>query len=264
VQPPSLTRVPRPKDVLCVLAHQDDELAVSTRIARELASGHRVVCVFLTDGGAHGSSPARRDAESLRVLERLGVARDCVLFPGGPERVPDGRLPLHLARGLRLLEEAVRGFRFRRVYTLAYEGGHQDHDAAHLIALAFARSRGLLRRTWQAPLYQGEGRPWRLFRVHRPLAANGRLLRRRLGAGEALRHALLALSYPSQWRTWLGLFPAFAWSRGARRHELLQPVDPAVLGRRPHPGPLLYERLFGFAYEEFAAAARRELGEHLA
>lgn len=246
-----------------MLAHQDDEFVLSTRIARERARGHRVVCVFLTDGAGHGTDPARRDAESRRVLERLGVARECVRFPGGDERVPDGELPRQLSRGLRLLEEAAAGLDVRRIYTLAYEGGHQDHDAAHLISLAFACRRRLLGRTWQAPMYQGAGRAGRLFRVHAPLAANGRVLRRRLGPGEALRHCLLALSYPSQWRTWLGLLPGFVWSRGLRRRELLQPVDPGVLARRPHPGPLLYERLFGFAYEELAAAARRDLGEHL-
>lgn len=247
-----------------MLAHQDDEFAVSTRIARELASGHRVACVFLTDGAARGCAPARRDAESLRALRRLGVDPGWVRFPGGPGRVPDGRLPLHLGRGLALLEQAVQGLGIRRIYTLAYEGGHQDHDAAHLIALAFARRHGLLERTWQAPMYHGAGRPGRLFRVHAPLRENGRPLERRLGRAEALRHALLALSYPSQWRTWLGLFPGFAWSRGLRRREWLQPVDRAAFRRRPHAGPLLYERLFGFAYEEFAAAARRDLGEHLA
>lgn len=257
------TAVTRGKDVLCVLAHPDDESIFSTRISRDLAARHRVFCVYLTDGGAGRASPEVRERESRRMLGSLGVGDRQVFFPGIRHGIPDGGLPLHLTAALGRLEEAVGAAPVRRIYTPAYEGGHQDHDAAHLIALAFASQRGLLRRTWQVPFYHGRGTPWKLFRTHDPLESNGRRLQRRLAAGEALRHTLLVRHYTSQWRTWLGLLPGLAWRRGVLRREWLQPVDPGVLHRRPHPGPLLYERLFGFSYETFREAAERELGELL-
>ena len=46
---------------------------MSTRIARELAWGNAVFCVFLTDGSGHGVAAEERDAESRRMLTELGV-----------------------------------------------------------------------------------------------------------------------------------------------------------------------------------------------
>ena len=92
--------------MLFVLAHQDDECIMSTRIEREIAWGHAVFCVFLTDGSGHGISPRVRDRESRRALTRLGVPAQNLFFPGSAWSIPDGRLVLHLDEGLGLLEEA--------------------------------------------------------------------------------------------------------------------------------------------------------------
>jgi LmbE family N-acetylglucosaminyl deacetylase len=47
------------------------------------------------------------------------------------------------------------------VWTLAWEGGHHDHHAAHLVALAFAAGRGA--RCFEVPLYTGFRRVGRSF-----------------------------------------------------------------------------------------------------
>src|ERR1043165_10179605 len=101
---------------LYVFAHQDDEVAIAPRIARDVAAGARVVCAFLTDGGA----PAVRDAESRAVMAELGVQD--VIFVGFPERA----LVEHLDAAYYALEEIDA----EAIVTLAWEGGHQDHDAA--------------------------------------------------------------------------------------------------------------------------------------
>jgi hypothetical protein len=237
--------------VLFVLAHPDDECAMSPRIARERELGNDPLCVYLTDGLAKGAAPGVREAESRRVLRGLGVADPGILFLGSKHRIPDGGLVLHLDRALHLLEAALEGTDVHRVYCLAHEGGHQDHDASHAVALAFARRRGIGARTWQVPFYTGYGAPWKLFRLLRPLPGTPRVRQRRLPAGLALRHGLLCLGFPSQWKTWIGLFPEFFMRRALQRVDLLQAVDPARLGGRPHSGPLLYEQLQGFPYETF-------------
>jgi LmbE family N-acetylglucosaminyl deacetylase len=255
----------RSKRVLVVLAHQDDECAVSTRIEWERERGHAVTCVFLTDGAARGVDPALRDAESRRVLLGLGVPESEQIFLGSARRFPDGRLVCHLEPCLEALEEALAGRRFDRVYCQAYEGGHPDHDASHLIALALARPRGLLGRTWQFPVYNGYRRPWKLFRVQAPLPREAlRRGDRCLPASVALRHCLLWTHYRSQRRTWLGLAPEQIVRRGLLRREYLTQVRPQALRERPHRGRLLYEALMGFSYDDFRAAAEPFLARHLA
>ncbi|MEA2465759.1 MAG: GlcNAc-PI de-N-acetylase, partial [Acidobacteriota bacterium] len=76
-------------NVVFVFAHQDDEIAFVSRIKVEVARGNRVTCVCLTDGAA-AVSAAIRDAESRRVLGRLGVHDFRVALP--EERIADGAL----------------------------------------------------------------------------------------------------------------------------------------------------------------------------
>lgn len=209
---------------LYVFAHQDDEVAIAPRIARDVASGARVVCAFLTDGGA----PAMRNAESRAVLAELGV--DDVIFVG----LPDGRLVEHLEEALAALPRDVE-----EIVTLAWEGGHQDHDAAHLVALALAIARGV--RCLAFPLYRG------YFRVLSPLREGDK---RRLTAREVIKRAMLCWRYPSQRRSWLwlGWWLWFRWSEEVceASAELL------VVPKRS----LLYERRFRFPRRRFFAAAR--------
>ena len=246
--------------MLFVLAHQDDEVFLSTRIERERASGHAAWCAFLTDGRAHGADPARRNAESRRVLERLAVAPEHVRFSGN---VPDGELPLHLEPTFDELSEWLRDIAVGRIYTTAWEGGHQDHDAAHLVALALARARGLVGRTWHVSTYNGYRRPWMLYRVQQPVAGARRTCVRRLDVGTAVRHALLPAGYPSQRSSWVGLWPGLALERLALRREVVLAADLATVRRRPHAGALLYERRTEWTYDAFRAASARFMARHL-
>ncbi len=207
---------------LYLFAHQDDEVAIATRIARDVAAGAHVVCVFFTDGGA----PAVRDAESRAVLRSLGVSD--IRFVG----LPDGALVEHLEEAYR----AIEGIDAEEIVTLAWEGGHQDHDAAHLVALA----RGV--RCLEFPLYHG------FFRVMRPLHGGER---RRLSMREVWWRARLAWRYPSQRRTWMALAPQML----LRWNEIVAEASAERVRQRPREGPLLYERRFGFSWERFAAAA---------
>jgi LmbE family N-acetylglucosaminyl deacetylase len=242
--------------LLCVFAHQDDEYGILSRIARECRRGRRVVCAFLTDGAAYGPS-AVRDAESRSVLAHAGVAPDDVLLLGSGHGVPDGRLVEHLDRALALLEDAVSELPIAEVLTLAWEGGHQDHDAAHLVGVVIAQRRGVPCREY--PLYRGA--PYG-FRVLSPLRRGG--VTTRLGWREGFDAWRLAWRYRSQRRTWLGLLGESFVRLVVLRREVIQDADPARLLQPPHARPLFYERRFRFPWERFAAAARPFIAAHLA
>jgi LmbE family N-acetylglucosaminyl deacetylase len=174
-------------------------------------------------------------------------------------------LPAHLPEALAALEAAVAGVPVRRLYCLSYEGGHPDHDAAALLTAAFARRRGARVRAWQLPFYSGHGTRWRFFRLHRPVSRQARVLVHRVPRREALRHAAIFRHHRSQWRTTLGLLPGHLLQRLVLRREVMQALDPALLSTRPHPGPLLYERMLGIPWErvegQVAAFRRQHLGE---
>jgi len=239
-------------DILCLFAHQDDEYGLASRIAYEVRAGNRIYCVYLTDGQAKGSSSRVRDSESLQVLTSLGVSPDFVYFYGSTKGVRDGRLLYHLDETASGVAHWVmaNGLNITRLFCTAWEGGHADHDACHLVALNLAKLWDILSDTWQFPFYNGYKTPWKTFRVLSPLSQTSNT-NRRLTLRDGLRYAVLCSKYRSQRRTWLGLFPEAFFRRCILRQEIVQPVSLDAIRNRPHEGPLLYEKLFGFHSSEF-------------
>jgi hypothetical protein len=227
--------------LLCVFAHQDDEVAAATRILLARRDGHRVVCVYLTDGAFRIPATVRNE-ESRAALKRLGVTE--IHFG----TAPDGNLPEHAQEALAFLESLAA--QPDEVWTMAWEGGHQDHDAVHVIALAYARKRGVPCR--EVPLYNGHHSPRTLFRVMHPVGDGW--VTRRISLRDGLRVIALLPLYASQRKTWLGLFPESLLKLVVARHEYVREADPRRLASPPHEGALFYERRFGYSRERFMRA----------
>jgi hypothetical protein len=184
---------------------------------------------------------------------------------GVTEQIDDGELLDRLddARAALLNWLGARLSRPKRIYCLAWEGGHPDHDAAHLVALALARALDLLANTWQFSLYNGRGAPGKLFRVMH-LADNGTRIERRLSLREGLSFAFLAWRYPSQVRTWIGLFPETFLKYAIMRREQLSKANIQLVRSAPDGGRLFYERRFNVTYASFAERAAGFIAEYLA
>lgn len=242
---------------LILLAHQDDELGVISEIESDLAAGRRVVCVYLTNGAWAGVSAERRNRESLAALSRLGLASDRVRFLGGEQGIGDGRLVEHLDAALAAVSRLARQLGdVDRILIHAWEGGHHDHDAVHLVGLALARELGLLAVTRQFPLYRSPGVEGRLaFKA--PLSANGPVERHPIPPLARLRYLLALRHYPSQLRVMAQLAPRFLWDFIVDGCQKLQPVSEARAAERPNTGTMLYEQWGLYTYERFHAAARR-------
>lgn len=240
------------RPLLVLLAHPDDEFAVFPWLRAAARSGREIHCIWLTDGGVGGQDIERRNRESMRILRRLGVDIANMHFVGASWNVPDGGLYLRLDDVVpRLVEEFGHLAPTAEWLIPAWEGGHHDHDAAHLAGLAMAAAGTSEVR--QYSLYHGDGLsgPW--FRVLSPLLANGRQDVINTTLLERFGHACRCLGYSSQWRTFLGLLPFYLIRMLREDAFVLQPVDPARTAVRPHDGCLLYERRGGPTWQEFAA-----------
>lgn len=241
--------------VLALFAHPDDEFAVFPWLQAAARDGRKTYCVWLTDGGAGGQDILRRNRESIRVLDRLGLDVTDMHFVGAEWNVPDGGLYLRLDDVVPRLVERFGHFALMAELLIpAWEGGHHDHDAAHLAGLALAAPGREIR---QYSLYQGNklSGPW--FRVLSPLPENGPQDVISTTLWERLGHAVRCLRYSSQWRSFLGLLPFYLLRMLRTDAFVLQPVDPARTVVRPHDGLLLYERRGGPTWQEFAAHTRK-------
>lgn len=239
--------------VVFLFAHQDDEFAISPRIARECSAGRTVHCVYLTDGGESGLGP--RCTESTAVLMSLGVREQNIAFIGTANEIPDGKLYQHASKAFDALAAWLEGVgSVLSLYLPAWEGGHHDHDVTHALGLgALRRANVRIELVWQFPLYTA-ARVNGLFRVMKPLPENGDVSVRRLTLCEALQATGRIFRYPSQWKSFVGLAPGAAAQFLFARREVVQSVNPRRTAERPHSGALLYETRYQVGFESVRAA----------
>lgn len=228
---------------LFFFAHQDDEFGVFHSIEAELKQGRRVLCCYFTDGGFGGVSVERRNQESISVLAKLGVQQDDILFLGEKFSIADGKLTESGATVTNWLKGWLPRFTsIQAIYVTAWEGGHHDHDALHAITTSVASDMGLLHVTRQFPLYNAYRCKGPLFRVKFPLRNNGPITSSRVPWKARLRYLRYCLSYPSQAKTWIGLFPFVLLHYLFNGSQAIQPVDLSRIQTRPHEGALFYEK----------------------
>ena len=240
---------------LFLFAHQDDEFGVFHLIEECRRRGQRVACAYLTRG-ANGVGP-RRNEESRRVLASLGVAADDIRFAGDELGIDDAALPESLEAAGAWIGRWFASFgSVGNIFVTAWEGGHHDHDALHALTVECARRLGLLPVVRQFALYNRYRCPGPLFRVLSPLAANGPVESFRIPLARRLAHLRLCLQYPSQARTWIGLFPFVLLHYLLSGRQAVQAVDPARLAQRPHAGTLYYEHRRFYRWERMCERLR--------
>lgn len=238
-----------------ILAHFDDEYFALPMILEERRAGVSQRFLYVADY-ADAELSQRRLAETAAFLGALGVASDDIVHVGRGTGAMDGNVRAAAAKALQATREALRQVgAVERLVVTAWEGGHPDHDACALIAVRLAEELGHPR-IEQFALYSGRGLSGRLFRAGSPLPENGPIRRIRMPLADWWRFAVGVRYYPSQWKTWLGLWPAMFLSYALRGFGC-QELQTSRVAARPHDGALLYERQFGVGYD--ALEACREL-----
>lgn len=234
---------------LFLFAHQDDEFGVFHVIDACRRRGQRVVCAYLTRGS--NGSASRRNAESRRVLGYLGVDTQDILFAGDELGIDDTMLYKSLERADAWIEQWFASFEhIERIHVLAWEGGHNDHDALHALAAQVADRLNLLPRLHQFSLYNGYRCPGPFFKVLTPLTANGPIESFRIPLLRRLAYLRLCLQYPSQRMTWVGLFPFVVLHYLTSGRQTLQAVALDRIEERPYAGTLYYEKRNFCRWEE--------------
>jgi len=146
------------KKTVIVVAHPDDEVIAFGAIMQRMRDA---VVVFATDGAPrddyfwkeYGSREAYariRRKEAQQALSVVG-ARPVFLADLAPSGLVDQELFRNLPEAMDALGAVMASERPDAVLTLAYEGGHPDHDSACFIASHCCQSLGVP--VWEAPLY---------------------------------------------------------------------------------------------------------------
>jgi N-acetylglucosamine malate deacetylase 2 len=143
---------------LVLVAHPDDEVIAFAAVMQKMK---RCVVVFTTDGAPHdeffwkqyGSREAYAEVRRQEARKALSLVGADPFFlsdvvPGG---IADQQLFRRLPAAAGALERLLAEFAPDCLLTLAYEGGHPDHDSACFLACVLGRRAGIP--VWEGPLY---------------------------------------------------------------------------------------------------------------
>src|SRR5205807_1586081 len=141
-----------------LVAHPDDEVIGFGALMQQMK---KAIVAFATDGAprddyfwkAYGSRETYAEIRRQEAREALSIigANPVFLWERVPGGIADQELFKHLPAAITALEQLIAEVRPGCLLTLAYEGGHPDHDAACFIAWAAGRRMNLP--VWEGPLY---------------------------------------------------------------------------------------------------------------
>jgi hypothetical protein len=142
--------VPVSERVLLVVAHQDDDAFIESRIRRHLRSGDSVYVVWTSysdrPDSAYGNA---RLGEAALAMKYLGIPEQHYFFLG----YPDGGTHLYLRQIISRLCDLIGRIHPTTVYVPAFECGHIDHDIAHVATVLALGNKQSTCRLKEFPIY---------------------------------------------------------------------------------------------------------------
>ncbi len=230
--------VPLLGKTLVIVAHPDDETVGCGALLQRV---REPLVLFATDGAPrdrffwekYGSREAyarTRYEEARQAMAHLGVERFEFLSPADHpnKRFADQDLFLNIPQALEAISEIVTHTRPEALLTLAYEGGHPDHDTCAFLAWWIGREHVLP--VWEMPLYHRS--PGGVMVRQEFIVPEGDEVLFDTTMEEVGRQRLAFEAYESQADT-LSLFnPAIERFRPQTNYNFTRP---------PHPGVLNYE-----------------------
>ncbi len=222
-----------PRRILVLAPHPDDEIvACGVSALRARNAGAELFVYYLTTGipprellwpwqrRSYASHVTRRRDEAIEAAPRFGFS------PAGFLEIPSRRLIAHLDAAASAVDRALVETSADCLWVPAFEGAHQDHDAANALA---ARFRDRLS-VWEFAAYNYAGDK---VRSNRFIDARGGVIELRLSRDEiALKRRALAL-YASERGNLSYIRVAEEAYRPLPRHDYAVP---------PHQGRLFRER----------------------
>jgi len=224
---------PGPQRILLLAPHPDDEVVGAAVAARRaIAGGAEVFVLYLTTGvpaaaalwlwqrPGHGTRVRRRREEALAAARLIG------LKPAGFLDWPSRSLKSHLAEAEAAIAGAIAAHGIAALWTPAWEGAHQDHDAANFLAARFVSRLPVLE--FAAYNYAG-----------------GQVRSGEFPPGGEAAGVLELTPEESSWKR--RLLVGYASERDNLSHirvmsESFRPLPAHDYAKSPHPGTLFWER----------------------
>lgn len=220
-----------------IVAHPDDEAVTCGGLMQRMREPMVLFCTdgapldpyFWTKHGSREAYSALRQKEARLALGKVGVTRvEFLKSPRTGKLIIDQQLFQRLPEATGGVTEVIDRFRPEALLTLAYEGGHPDHDSCNFITSVVARQRSLP--AWEMPVYTLFHKGNREFQTFMP-APQPTIIFSSTPEEVARKHNMLEC-YASQGHFLVNFDSA---------DESFRPLAEYDYSRPPHVGKLNYE-----------------------
>jgi LmbE family N-acetylglucosaminyl deacetylase len=235
------------KNHIFLFSHQDDEIAIFKTIKDSINTNKNVLIIYLTNGNISKSDNTnfilKRENESKRVLEKLGVSSHNILFMGKKLNIKSYDLLNHLEKAYEELANTINDIDGETsIYTHAWEGGNVDHDSSYVLALKLMKNNPNITNGFQFPFYNSYKIPFNFYRVFCPIKENGQSINTNISNKEKIQFIKFLFNYASQLKIWIGLYPFIIFKILMNNYNYLQKIDKNTQLQKPHKNSLWYEK----------------------
>jgi hypothetical protein len=246
------------KNIFYLLAHQDDEFGIFIKLEEDIKNNNTFI-FYLTSGEGNkikSITNSKRDNESLKVLQKLGVKKKNIFFIGSKYGIEHNKLYLninYIYKKILAITHSVGSP--NSIVTHSWEGGHEDHDASNLIGRKIAKRFKITKKSYQFSLYNGYNTSILYFKVFNPIVKYG-AKKFFINFKKRIFYIKLLFIYKSQFKTWIGLYPFIIFHYLFKGYNFIEKLNCDNLIKKPHSNKLLYERRKFCTFEKFKSKTK--------
>ena len=239
-----------------ILAHQDDEFGIYEKINWCIKNKKNILIFYMTSGSINKKINKLkiyyRDKESLKVLNKIGVKKKNIIFFGRLNNIATCCLYKKLQAAYIQISRIINNINGKKIiYTHAWEGGNEDHDACYLLTKKIFLKQKLIQCCYQFPLYNNYKIFLFPYKVQKPLDKNGKTIKVYSSFSDRVKYISYLFYYKSQIKVWIGLYPFIIFNLLFKGYYCLQKINKEKIYEKPHYGELLYEKFKRCDYNSF-------------
>lgn len=236
-------------NIIFIFSHYDDEFGLFNVIEKYTKSNKKVFVFYLTNGLTienidNKKKALQRKKESIKILLKLGVKKNNIIFLGNKLDIPVYNLYRYLEKIFSNLNKFLKNLQGESfIYTHAWEGGNEDHDSSFIITKRILSSNNMVKKAFQFSQYHCQNSFLYPFKIQNLIPSKSKVFKCRCGSITKIRYISYLFSYISQFYLWLPIYPFIIYRILINDYGNVKIISKNLNIGKPHSGKLLYEKL---------------------